>query len=150
MHTGNASCSEQELYHLLHQDKSRLLGLVSPKAATADDVQQLLQHAAALSSALNAQAGNGCELVVASSIWTKDWPINPEYAAAVKELFQVRLVGCCGSLPSMYAKPTKLSGEQQLLAWGVVKYCMASSVSVVVTHLQVRVATMLPLEAYLL
>jgi hypothetical protein len=89
--TGTASSSEQELYHLLHQDKSRLLGLVSPKAATADDVQQLLQHAAALSSALNAQAGNGCELVVASSIWTKNWPINPDYAAAVKELFQVGL-----------------------------------------------------------
>jgi hypothetical protein len=83
------SSSEQELYHLLHQDKSRLLGLVQPKDATADDVQQLLQQASALSGSLNAQAGNGCEVVVASSIWTKQWPITQEYAAAAKQLFQV-------------------------------------------------------------
>lgn len=74
---------------MLHQDKSRLLGLVQPKDATAEEVQQLLQQASALAGSLNAQAGNGCELVVASSIWTKNWPIRPEYAAAAKQLFQV-------------------------------------------------------------
>lgn len=85
---GAGSSSEQELYHLLHQDKFRLLGLMQPKDATADDVQQLLQQASALSGSLNAQAGNGCEVVVASSIWTKQWPITQEYAAAAKQLFQ--------------------------------------------------------------
>lgn len=88
--TGAESSSEQELFHLLHQDKSRLLGLVQPKAPSAADVEQLLQQVSALSNSLNAQAGNGCELVVASSLWTKNWPIKPEYAAAVKEFFQVR------------------------------------------------------------
>lgn len=62
---------------------------MQPKDATAEDVQQLLQHTSSLSGSLNAQAGEGCELVVASSIWTKNWPIRPEYAAAAKELFQV-------------------------------------------------------------
>ena len=68
-----------------------MLGLLQPKAATAEEVDQLLQQVSHLANSLNAQAGNGCELVVASSLWTKNWPIRPEYAAAVKELFQV---GC--------------------------------------------------------
>lgn len=109
--------SEQELYHLLHQDKSRLLGLVQPKAAAAEDVQQLLQHAASLSSSLNAQAGEGCELVVASSIWTKNWPIKPEYAAAAKELFQVRvgwelmwIFGCVAG-SDVHASPINLTSQ---------------------------------------
>lgn len=84
------SSSEQELYHLLHQDKSRLLGLVAPKDATPEDVTALLGQISALATSLNNQAGNGCELVVASSIWTKNYPIKPEYAAAAKALFQVR------------------------------------------------------------
>lgn len=84
------SSSEQELYHLLHQDKSRLLGLVAPKDATPEDVTALLGQISALATSLNDQAGNGCELVVASSIWTKNYPIKPEYASSAKALFQVR------------------------------------------------------------
>ena len=75
---------------MLHEGKGRTLGL-QPKAATAEEVDQLLQQVSQLANSLNAQAGNGCELVVASSLWTKNYPIRPEYAAAVKELFQV---GC--------------------------------------------------------
>lgn len=62
---------------------------MQPKDASPSEVTALLQQVSGLSSSLSAQAGNGCDLVVANSIWTKNWPIKPEYAAAVKELFQV-------------------------------------------------------------
>lgn len=86
---GAGGSTEQQLYHLLHQDKSRLLGLVQPQNASAEDVTRLLQQIGALAGSLTTQAGSGSELLVASSIWTNGWPIRPEYASAVKELFQV-------------------------------------------------------------
>jgi hypothetical protein len=87
--TGASGGTEQELYHVLHADKARLLGLVAPKDASAGDVAALLRETASLSASLAAQAGNGAELVLANGVWSKGVPVSPEYAAAVKDLFGV-------------------------------------------------------------
>jgi hypothetical protein len=87
--------SEQELDRLLNQGRSHVPGQGQPPSATAADVEQLLQQMSGLVTNLQSQAGAGCELVVASSLWTKDLPIKTEYAAAAQALFQVgRLVWC--------------------------------------------------------
>lgn len=52
-------------------------------------MEQLLQQMSDLARSLRSQPGGGCELVVASSLWTKDLLIKPEYAAASLTLFQV-------------------------------------------------------------
>lgn len=78
---GHGSSSQQELFKLLHRDGRSGSGL---------DVEQLLEQVARLAMSLKDQAGSDCDLVVASSLWTKNWPIKPEYAADVRLLFQVR------------------------------------------------------------
>ncbi|KAF8066248.1 SS4 [Scenedesmus sp. PABB004] len=88
---GSGSATQQELYHLLHQDKGRLLGLLAPAPASAADVDALLASLAALFNGLRAGAGEGCELVLANGVWTNKIAVRPEYAAAMLAQFEAEV-----------------------------------------------------------
>lgn len=90
-YVGLGSPSEQELYHLLHQDKSRLLGLLQPDKADATDVQQLTDELSALCCRLSWQDSADCQLFIANGIFTNHVPVKPQYAQAMLQLFQVWL-----------------------------------------------------------
>jgi hypothetical protein len=95
---GSGSDTEQQIFHLLHQDKSRLLGLMPPKPAAAADVAQLTTELAGLSDSLvqQQQGGSdssntegGTELIIANGVWTKGVPVHEQYAAKMLQLFKV-------------------------------------------------------------
>jgi hypothetical protein len=96
---GSGSDTEQQIFHLLHQDKSRLLGLMPPKPAAAADVAQLTTELAGLSDSLvqqQQQGGSdssntegGAELIIANGVWTKGIPAHEQYAAKMIQLFKV-------------------------------------------------------------
>lgn len=91
MPAGPSSTTQQEIYHLLHQDRSRLLGLVQLTAADDAEVQELKQAIALLSSTSLQQNGGGdVHLVVANAVWTRNIPVRADYAAVMLKLFQVR------------------------------------------------------------
>ncbi|WIA34200.1 hypothetical protein OEZ86_012556 [Tetradesmus obliquus] len=98
---GSGSDTEQQIFHLLHQDKARLLGLLAPKPAAAADVQQLTTELAALSSSLvqqqqqqqgdkedGSKAEGGAQLIIANGVWTKGVPVHEAYAAKMLQLFK--------------------------------------------------------------
>eukprot|EP00775_Hariotina_reticulata_P010069 gene10069-10224_t len=89
--SGMGSPSEQELYHLLHQDKSRLLGLLHPDKADSTDVQQLTDELSALCCRLSWQDSTDCQLFIASGIFTNRIPVQPQYAQAMLKLFQAKV-----------------------------------------------------------
>jgi hypothetical protein len=99
---GSGSDTEQQIFHLLHQDKSRLLGLMPPKPAAAADVAQLTTELAGLSDSLlqqqqqqqgssdsSSNTEGGAELIIANGVWTKGIPVHEQYAAKMLQLFKV-------------------------------------------------------------
>lgn len=93
MYAGPSSSTQQELYHLLHQDKQRLLGLVQPTSASEAEVEDLLQSLSHLNTALLQQGQGkghgGAEMILANGIWTNKVEVRAEYAAHMHKLFQV-------------------------------------------------------------
>eukprot|EP00878_Enallax_costatus_P014187 GHUV01014839.1.p1 GENE.GHUV01014839.1~~GHUV01014839.1.p1 ORF type:complete len:494 (+),score=97.36 GHUV01014839.1:67-1548(+) len=89
---GTSSSTQQEFYHLLHQDKPHMLGLVKPKPATESEVEDLLQSLSQLSTSLLQQdkggRDGGAEMILANGIWTNKVEVQPEYAAQMLKLFQ--------------------------------------------------------------
>lgn len=118
---GSGSDTEQQIFHLLHQDKARLLGLLAPKPAAAADVQQLTTELAALSSSLvqqqqqqgdkedGSKAEGGAQLIIANGVWTKGVPVHEAYAAKMLQLFkaEVREVASVDPINSWAAAATK-------------------------------------------
>jgi hypothetical protein len=113
---GSGSDTEQQIFHLLHQDKSRLLGLMPPKPAAAADVQQLTTELAGLSSSLAQQQqggegdsgkadGGGAELIIANGVWTKGVPVHEQYAAKMLQLFQVCACSIRIAFPLLRSRP---------------------------------------------
>lgn len=118
---GSGSDTEQQIFHLLHQDKVRLLGLLAPKPAAAADVQQLTTELAALSSSLvqqqqqqgdkedGSKAEGGAQLIIANGVWTKGVPVHEAYAAKMLQLFkaEVRDVASVDPINAWAAAATK-------------------------------------------
>ncbi|WIA34199.1 hypothetical protein OEZ86_012556 [Tetradesmus obliquus] len=119
---GSGSDTEQQIFHLLHQDKARLLGLLAPKPAAAADVQQLTTELAALSSSLvqqqqqqqgdkedGSKAEGGAQLIIANGVWTKGVPVHEAYAAKMLQLFkaEVRDVASVDPINAWAAAATK-------------------------------------------
>ncbi|WIA14035.1 hypothetical protein OEZ85_002593 [Tetradesmus obliquus] len=119
---GSGSDTEQQIFHLLHQDKARLLGLLAPKTAAAADVQQLTTELAALSSSLvqqqqqqqgdkedGSKAEGGAQLIIANGVWTKGVPVHEAYAAKMLQLFkaEVREVASVDPINAWAAAATK-------------------------------------------
>lgn len=119
---GSGSDTEQQIFHLLHQDKARLLGLLAPKPAAAADVQQLTTELAALSSSLvqqqqqqqgdkedGSKAEGGAQLIIANGVWTKGVPVHEAYAAKMLQLFkaEVREVASVDPINAWAAAATK-------------------------------------------
>ncbi|KAF6258701.1 serine protease inhibitor-domain-containing protein [Scenedesmus sp. NREL 46B-D3] len=118
---GSGSETEQQIFHLLHQDKSRLLGLMPPAPAAPADVRQLTTELAGLCDSLvqqqqQQQGGShssntvgSAQLIVANGVWTQGVPVHQQYAAQMLQLFQaeVREVGSADAINEWAGRATK-------------------------------------------
>eukprot|EP00882_Tetradesmus_deserticola_P009086 GHRQ01009586.1.p1 GENE.GHRQ01009586.1~~GHRQ01009586.1.p1 ORF type:complete len:499 (+),score=186.84 GHRQ01009586.1:120-1616(+) len=117
---GSGSETEQQIFHLLHQDTSWLLGLVPPQPAAPADVQQLTAELAGLCDSLlqqqqqqrgadSSNAEAGAELLIANGVWTNGVPLHEHYTTKMMQLFkaEVREVDSADAINEWAARVTK-------------------------------------------